>query len=304
MKKIIKASIIKIIVGLCAVISANAQQNPVLSTYTYNLMTVNPAYSGYHQTLDINLEATRTLPQTEGTPQFSSFTINGPLGDKRVGIGGSILNDKIGVYQNTEIMASYSYKLFSRNRNSYTSWGFYPKVVSFGIQAGLSHIQEDLLSLGISNDPEYAQNINEYTPTIGAGIFVSQKHFYLGLSAPRIVGSVFTSKNNVELQNHYYLQMGYKALIHQDVFIKPALLVKYVKGAPVQFDGNFVFEFYRKVEVGVGYRSIAGINFLVGIHLSDKFLLVYHYDTIIDNNQPEIGNSHGLMLNFKPFNQN
>ncbi|UXX78817.1 type IX secretion system membrane protein PorP/SprF [Reichenbachiella carrageenanivorans] len=282
-------------------IAGLAQQVPVLSTYTYNLMTVNPAYAGYYGHLDVALEATRTVPFIEGGSQFGNFTINSPVGIRSVGLGATITSDKVGVYSNTEFSMAYSYKLFSRNRNSYTSWGFYPSVLSFGIQAGMSHVSERLTDLGVVNDPEYAQDINTFLPTIGMGVFYSQKHFYVGLSAPRITGSMFSADANLSLQNHYYLQAGYKTALARDYFLKPAMLVKYVSGAPIQFDVNAIIEYSGKFEAGVGYRSVAGVNFLIGLHITNQFFVVYHYDTTLDQNPNAWSNMHGLMIKYNPF---
>lgn len=277
-----------------------AQQRPTVPTYMYNLMTLNPAYTGYHQTLDAALEANMTLPKMEGAPQFGSLSINGPMYHKHIGLGGYIQSHKVGIYENTEVNFSYAYKLFSRNKNHYTSWGFYPKVVSFGLQVGFNHLAENYQDLGIDNDPEFAENISEITPSFGAGLFISRKHFYIGLSAPALSSSIFSSDQGRKLQNHYYMQVGYKALIGPNIFFKPAALLKYVAGAPLQANLNVVFDYEGKFDFGIGYASVAGVNFLAGIKVYEGLKVIYHYDTIIGQNSTGMSNIHGVMLSYRP----
>lgn len=292
---------ILIVISLWMAHHTRGQHMPTLSTYTYNLMTINPAYAGYKQDLDIAMAFTRAVPFVEGGSQFGNISVNGPVGVKNIGVGGMIASDRLGVYSQTEVTVATSYKLFSRNRNSYTSWGFYPKVLSFGIQAGLNHIREDLTSVGAYHDPEYESDINQFVPSIGMGVFYSEKNFYLGLSAPRLMGSVFSSDEQVALQNHVYLQSGFNGSMGKNYFIKPGLLMRYVPGSPIQLDANVVFQYLDKIEWGIGYRSVAGINFLFGIHVTKECFVVYHFDTSFDQNDNPWSNLHGLMIKYNPF---
>lgn len=280
-----------------------AQQVTALSTYTYNMITINPAYSGYSQTMDLSLAAGTSIPYIEGAPQTGNFTINGPASSyyDNMGIGGGVSVDKLGVTTTTDVYMTYAYKLISRNRNSYTNWGFYPNVLSFGLQVGMSYVHEDLMSLGITDDPDFSGNVEETIPYFGFGMFYSKNHFYVGLSVPRMYHSFLHKDGEYNLSNHYYFQSGYKSALNERTNLKTALLVRYVEGAPVQFDANCIFEFSHVLEAGAGYRSAKGIHLLTGVHIGKKMRLIYYYDMILHKNAPsQLENTNGILLSIRP----
>ncbi|UII25873.1 PorP/SprF family type IX secretion system membrane protein [Fulvivirga maritima] len=279
-----------------------AQQRPALSTYTYSMMTINPAYSGYYGVTDVSLGAGSSIPHVDGAPQYINATVNGLLPGyrKNMGLGGGLAYDKIGVTSTTDVYVSYAYKLISQNKNSYTSNGFYPKVLSFGLQAGFSNVREDLLSLGMYDDPNFASNINETVPYFGVGLFFSCRNFYLGISSPRLYHSFF-SEGDLNMQNHYYLQGGYKTALNHKTFLKTALLVRNVEGAPMQFDTNAIVEFNNLFEIGAGYQTAKGLNFTTALHLGKSMRLVYYFDLGLNENQPEeLNNTSGILLSIRP----
>lgn len=289
--------------GLTAFVgSVLAQQAPALSTYAYNLISVNPAYSGYYEAMDISMAVETTLPHVDGAQETGSITINGPGSafPHNMGLGGGLSYDKIGVTTTLDMYVAYAYKIISRNQNSYTSWGFYPKVLSLGLQAGLSNVKEDLASLGINDDPNFAQSLNQTVPYFGVGIFYSKKHFYMGLSAPRLYHSFLTSSNNIQLSNHYYFQGGYQGFVSVKSLVKTAMMVRYVEGAPFQLDMNLIFEHNNLLELGTGYRSTSGINLLAGIHLYKTMRLIYYFNVLSVNSSSTLNNATGILLSIRP----
>ena len=73
-----------------------AQQDAQYTQYMYNPMNVNPAYAGSRDALSIfGMHRTQWVG-LEGAPTTNVFSIHTPLKNERLGLGLSIVNDKIG----------------------------------------------------------------------------------------------------------------------------------------------------------------------------------------------------------------
>jgi len=75
--------------------------------------------------------------------------------------------------------------------------------------------------------------------------------------------------------------------------------VKMTVGAPVQLDVTALFEFYKRFNVGVMYRTGDGIGALVGVYLYERLLLGYSYDYSFTNTTLKYNQgSHEIMLRY------
>lgn len=177
-----------------------------------------------------------------------------------------------------------------------------PHVLSFGISAGILQYAEDLLDLNITNDINFAQNINTSIPTIGAGFLYNERNFYVGLAAPNIVGDLLSSEKNIELVVPYYAYGGYKLYMgtQQEFLLKPNALVIVSEGSPTQIDMNLFLNYKSKLEAGIGYRTNSLVNMLVGFYLFNNVRINYTYNVAL-NNSP-LGSSQGFSLSYRAGN--
>lgn len=278
----------------------SAQQTAVFSEYNYNPFILNSAYAGLLPTSEITLTNTGFIARVEGSPQNFSLSFNSPLNDGRVGLGAGIVRDQIGVTTTTNFFAAYSYKIFFDFESNRPYWQIYqPGVLSFGITAGLQQFQDNLLELGITNDPNFAENINATIPTIGVGFLFNHARFYAGVSAPNVLGDKLASRDDLNLSNPVYGYFGYRffTTIFEKMMIKPNMLLKYENGAPLQADINLAASFQNRFEIGAGYRTSSSMNLLAGIYLIKNFRLIYHYNLALKDSP--LGNTHGLMLSYR-----
>lgn len=277
-----------------------AQQTPVFANYGYNTVVINPAHAGYYKDVDVTLINSGFFNAVEGSPKNIGLTVNAPLSSKHMGLAGGVAVDEIGVTTASSFFAAYSYKIFFDSEYGQGRWwAFDPNIVSFGISAGGTSYNEDLLSLGIENDPEFQKNVNAFVPNIGVGFLYNRDRIYWGLSAPNILGNSLSSERNINFTNPIYSYLGYRFFTNQfeEVLINPSMLVKYVSGAPLQVDLNVMVNYLNKVEVGAGYRTSETINLLAGFHLGDHFKLLYNYSYSIK--QYNNINTHGIILNYR-----
>lgn len=277
-----------------------AQQTPVFANYNYNTVVINPAHAGYYKDIDVTLINTGFFNSVDGSPKSLGLTVNAPLSSKHMGLAGGISTDQIGVTTATSFFAAYSYKIFFDSEYGQGKWWAYdPNIISFGISAGGTNYNEDLLSLGIENDPEFQRNVNAFVPNIGVGLLYNRDRIYWGISAPNILGNSLSSERNINLKNPLYSYLGYRFFTtrFEEVLINPSALVKYVEGAPLQVDLNLMVNYLNKVEFGAGYRTSETINLIAGFHLGTNFKVLYNYAYALKeyNNI----NTHGIILNYR-----
>lgn len=277
-----------------------AQQTPVFSDYNYNPILINPAHAGFYQNAEVTIANRGNLNTIEGSPQNISITANIPFKSKKVGFGAGFSSDQIGVTSASRLFASYAYKIIlNDDYNQRSAWNYNPSVFSFGITAGLVIYDENLLSLGIQNDPNFQNNINATIPTIGAGFLYNRNSTYVGASATNLLGNRFATDENTNSENPYYLYGGYRVFLSkfQKVLVTPNTLVKYVSGAPIQIDLNVLVNFENKFELGTGYRTNSSINFFAGFYAFQNFRLLFNY-TANTLNTP-INNTLGVLLSYR-----
>lgn len=281
-------------------VNSNAQQTAAFPEYNYNPFIINSAYAGLLPTTEMTASNSGFISSIEGSPRNFSLSFNSPLNEGKVGLGAGFIRDEIGVTTNTNFFAAYSYKIFFDFEDNRPYWQVYqPGVLSFGIQAGIQQFQDNLLELGIANDPNFAENINTTIPTIGVGFLFNHARFYAGVSAPNVLGDKLASRDDIDLSNPAYGYFGYRFFTNrfQEIMIKPNLLIKYEDGAPLQADINLAASFKNRFEIGAGYRTSSSVNLLAGVYLIKNFRLIYHYNMVV--NDSPLGNTHGLILSYR-----
>lgn len=276
-----------------------AQQTPLFAEYNYNPYLINAAYAGLAPSTEVSLSNSGFFNQMEGSPRSFSLSLHTPLNRGKVGLGAGLIRDEIGVTTSTNAFATYSYKIFFDTKKNRPYWQIYtPNSLSFAISGGLQQYQDNLLELGITDDPNFSQNINASIPTVGLGILLNLADFYVGLSAPNVLGDKLASDDNLNLSNAYYGYLGYRfySNIFEEIMIKPNLLMKYENGAPFQADINIAMSYKNKFELGTGYRTNSSINLLAGIYLFKNIRAIYNYNVAF-NNSP-LGNTHGIIVSY------
>ena len=206
--KNIKFLALVFVLGLASVL--NGQQTPSFTEYNYNPFVINPAYAGVLKNSEFTLSNIGFGNQNiQGAPRSLISSFNTPLRNEKMGLGVGFINDEIGVTSATQIFGSFSYKIFL-NDNAYPYWKVYDRsFVSFGLNAGALIYNQDLLSLGIQSDPNFAENINTTLPMAGAGILFGHSNFFAGISAPNLLGETFANQDNLQLSLPVYGYTGY-----------------------------------------------------------------------------------------------
>lgn len=274
-----------------------AQQDAQYTQYMYNTININPAYAGSRGVLSVfGLYRTQWVG-IDGAPVTTSFSLNTPLNNSNLGLGVSLVNDKIGPTNENTFSADLSYSIPISNAFK----------LSFGIKAtaNLFNLDINKLQPETQGDPQFQDFNNKFSPNIGAGIYYHSDKAYVGLSIPNFIETNRYSDDDTSINKekiNYYLIAGYVFDLNPDLKLKPALLTKMVEGSPLQVDLSANFMFNEKFVLGAAYRWSASISALAGFQVSDGLYLGYSYDRETTRLQRYNSGSHEVFLRFEFFN--
>jgi type IX secretion system PorP/SprF family membrane protein len=294
-----KSKIVLVIIILIGTLSY-AQQDAQYTQYMYNTISINPAYAGSRGVTSIAGLHRSQWVGLDGAPVTQTLNIHSPIGlYKKIGLGVSIVNDKIGPTDETYFDIDFSYTVNTSEIGK----------LSFGLKAGghLLNVNYDELNRKYTDDPLTQNNIdNRFSPNIGAGVYYHTDRFYAGISAPNLIETKHFEESSLsEIQEdiHFYLITGYVFDLNPNVKFKPALLTKAVYGAPLQVDVSANFMFQEKFILGAAYRWDAAVSALAGFQMSKSFMIGLAYDREVTELGKTIFNngSFEVMLRYELF---
>ena len=285
---------ILLLVGCSSILSA--QQIGQYTQYFSNELIINPAFAGAHEVLSLTMVHRSQWTGLDGAPSTQTLSGHSLFKNDHIGLGASIINDKVGIHQNLTINTSYAYHM-QVNRDAY---------FSMGLQLGMNHKQSDFGSVAghlfNPNDP----GISGFTETItsfelGTGLYYRDERLHIGLSSPRLFSSKTKLNDSIGIElnkPHYFLYSRYRFPINHDIKIQPGLLVKYLPGVPVSFDLHFAAIFNEVLLAGLSYRSFESVDLVLQAKLTPQLKTGYNFDYPIGKVGELSRSSHEIMLNY------
>jgi type IX secretion system PorP/SprF family membrane protein len=279
---------------LCS-LSVVAQQEAMYTHYAFNTLMVNPAYAGSREALTLTALHRSQWVGFKGAPHTQTITAHAPFRDNDMGLGISIMNDKIGPVNNTGFFADYAYKIPFHNGR-----------LSMALKGGIDLVQIDLNALYAhdQSDVLIANNVrNEVLPNFGVGLYYSEENYYVGLSTPRIINNklniVNSSSSQARVQQHYYLIGGTMLSVLPNLQFKPMGLLKLTSSAPAELDITGIAVLDQKFEIGAMYRTRDAFGVLFGINFDSNLRLGYSFDWSFGLNTGKYnGGSHEIILRY------
>ena len=260
---------------------ALAQQDAQYTQYMYNTVSVNPGYAGSRGHLSAAVLYRAQWVGLDGAPETQTLNVHSPIGYQGIGLGASIIRDRIGPTAEDNFDIDFSYTVYTSDTGR----------LSFGLKAGgtlldvrFSELNQQQVDGGGRQvqDPNLQQNIdNRFTPNFGAGVYYHTDKFYAGLSVPRFLETSHfdnESLSTAKEQMNLYFITGYVWDLNPFLKFKPTLLTKVVQGAPLQVDVSANFMLSEKFILGAGYRWDAAFSGMLGFNISNKVLLGLAYD--------------------------
>ena len=273
----------------------HAQQDPHYTQYMYNMNVINPAYAGSKENLSIGMLYRKQWVDIEDAP--TTFTLSGhsPVG-KNVGLGLSVISDKIGPVEENNIYGDFSYTLNLGGEHK----------LALGLKAGVTLHKVGLFSniyntLPQPNDPAFSEDTNNSYFNLGTGLFYYTDKYYVALSVPNMMKSKHLDFNGREFgseESHYFLTGGYVFDLTDNIKFKPFFMAKSAFNAPTSLDVSTNFLFNQKFEAGLTYRLDDSFGAMVNYAITPSLKIGYAYDHIVSDLNITTPASHEFILLF------
>lgn len=277
------------------------QQAPVF-THTYNsIMFSNPGFAGMREGICVNgiyRQQWAGFTDIDGdavSPQDFLLTVDSPIKLLHGGIGGSIIQDKLGQQSDIVVQLDYS---FHANLS----------IGTLGIGVGMNLVNRSIdftkFDPTDGNDP-LLQGGNESDMRIDAsfGLFLSQPgQYYAGISVANILQSEFKKFDFNEsgevptTDRTFYVTAGYNFVFpnNPQFEVEPSFFIL-SDLASTQYNISTIVKYNDKFWGGLNYRVQESVGVLVGMRFKD-FKIGYSYDIITA--QYKVGGSHEVVLGY------
>lgn len=305
-------SVVLMIMCCLPAIRVTAQQLPVYSQYSFNAFLLNPAAAGAEGYTAINTTTRQQWVGVEGAPVTYCLSMQSRIKKKtiltgasakkrygsnqtgRVGIGGYVYKDRIGLMDQTGAEFTYAYHI--AGSTSQLSFGatfsfFQFKLNDQGIR--LAAPKDNL----IDNEPMVM-----YIPDANVGVYYTNPRLFFGvsifhLSSASVMFGPYKDKK-YRLLRQYNTTAGFNIPLSGTLSIEPSCYLKISEEWRLQGDAVAKLIYDRKLWMGIGYRNPGMIIGSVGFKIS-RFYLGYAYDHSSNPLTTYSSGTHELMMAYK-----
>ncbi len=252
----------------------SGQQQILNTQYVFNRHLINPAYTGLGSKLQASMLYRQQWVGIEGAPNTQALSLHAPINrNKNAALGGIIIRDQIGVTTQLGVYMTGSYILQLKSKT----------YLSFGLQGGILNDQTNFSELeGFADDPLFASGvISEFRPNFGAGVYIFDDRFHLGISVPNLFEQKFQQfsfQESADIFPFVYIDAGYLFHLKNGWTLDVSTLMRKEPQLPVQFDINGVIGVRDLLWFGLSYRSFESYDALFRVKLSRDYYFAYSYD--------------------------
>jgi type IX secretion system PorP/SprF family membrane protein len=237
----------------------------------FNGLSINPAYAGSQDFININGDVRKQWFGIKGAPATQTLTVHSPVFNDMFGLGVIVINDKVGVTNQQELSVSYSYKLNLVNQS-----------LSFGLKGGFNSLRSnfDDLLLDQENDNNFETEKSKFVPVFGVGAYLKGSNYYVGLSIPQLY-RYFQPVNKseiIDVQKLCFLTGGYIFKINEEVKIKPGFLAKANFNSVFEMDLTTSMYYKENYIFGISYKSLNAVSLFFELGFDQKYFVGYSYD--------------------------
>ena len=273
-----------------------AQLEPLTSQYLFNPLVINPALAGNREAMSISILHRDQWLGFEGAPRTETLSIHAPMRKEKVGLGLSLMLDRVGVSSTNLIEGSFAYRIPIKEGT-----------LSFGLGGGLVVARNhwtDLVAVH-PDDPGIPNEDGTYIyPDFSIGANYQNSSFFVALSLPMFLTHQFnTTTHRFELVNdfgnyNYHLQAGYLFRLAENWKVLPSLLIRYAPAAYPQADINSYVIYRDKIWLGASFRTNKSLIGLIMYQLNNQFSLGYSYDMGWGSTGRSMGGTHEIMIRY------
>jgi len=292
--KRINILIIIAVITVCLGISnqSNAQQYSEYTQYMFNPVVFNPAYTGSRGLISMRAIYRNQWTGLEGAPRTINFGIHSPFRESNAAIGLWLENDEIGFTQTTRVNGTFAYHIPMGKAK-----------LSLGLNGGFAN-----WNVNYDGDDPGVESYSDFLPSVGAGLWLYTRRFYIGLSSPDFLANEPNADGSgISEEIHYYATAGVVLPLGRSVKFKPTAFLKFVEDTPQELDLTAHFLFRETLWIGVAWSSTLGnesllrsdsIDFLAELQLTGQLVVGYSYD--LTNSELKLHDlaTHEIMLGY------
>jgi type IX secretion system PorP/SprF family membrane protein len=248
--------------GLCLFISGLSQQTqPQYFILTKDKQVFNPSQVGINGGIDFLLQYNQKWLGFKGAPTTSSIFVCGRL-DENIGIGGSVISYKSGLYSNFITEFNYAYTIKIDQNRSFL----------FGLKAGFLYQQLERQSVRTTDIQDPVMTNNDYNNIMfinGFGITYLHENISFDFSIPRFL-------EGTKLKKDFYSMISYEIDPGKgDFMVTPFASYRYIQGGYSPFALNMAVNLDKfSATFGYSTQKIALLSF--GINYN-SFQFSYSY---------------------------
>ncbi len=274
----------------------------MLTQFMYNKLSYNPGSAGSFESPTLTVVDRHQWIGFDGAPTAQVLSYTQPILNRRVGLGGALAHQSIGITRTVTLEGSYAYRIpFKRG------------YLGIGIQVSLRHFAQNWTDKSIvpaqTSDPLIPplSEHNKFLPNFGFGLFYTGYKWFAGLAVPRLLGNniSFAAVSSLKSREvpHLNAMTGVTFELNDNLDITPQILVRYVKGAPFDADVNGTLCYKNKFYGGLTYRTggnKGGVgesaDVLFGLQASKKLFVGLSYDLNLSRLRTQQAGSAELAL--------
>ena len=247
-----------------------SQQESYYSLYNYNMQVINPAYTGAEADLLFSFLNRSQWESLDDSPKTMAFSFSSKR-KNNVGLGLSVVSDKVFVERQTFAYVDFSYLLdMGKTR------------IFLGLKGGGNFYRASSLDLEDYNstiDPAQSE-LSRFNPNVGAGVYIKNKTYWFSFSIPRL----FNVKRNEDLnlgakdRVHSYIGAGFELPVNKNLTFKPIIMLRKVKSLPLSKDIGGFLSISNKFDLGISHRSNSSFSVMTLVKISKSFDIGYAYE--------------------------
>ena len=269
------------------------QQDGLISNYQFNQISINPGYTGVNDITSFDLQFRKQWSGVDNSPTTTLLSGQTSLKENRLGLGFSLIHDQAGIIKNTEINLSYAYELDVGTSTT----------LSFGIHTGLLNLNYDFGALNIDDpsDPDFLNAEDGLSKfNLGAGLFLSSKNYYIGLSAPKLLNAtedIDDVGDGSRYNRHFYATGGYIfELVSNNISIKPYTVLRFAQDTPMSADVGVSGLFAQVLWAGLFTRDFDTFGIALNLNLRNGLRVGYTGELASDSVDESSFSTHEISL--------
>lgn len=297
--------------------STSAQTNPLLGLYFQNLQVYNPAHAGMNDYLDINMGIRQQWAGFDGSPRTLYLSANAMLKFNKLedlstestvkpglkhGVAGSLLSDKQGPYEQSEISLAYAAHV-PLTQDLYLSMGASPGIYNAKVD------MSDVWVKDMANDQTYQSMIvngssNTYLH-VNMGISLYSKAFYLSYSMAEAAKVSLSGNKDISQegdQMRHHILGGYRIDLKNSFELMPNAFIRFDQTKPAFYEGGIRARYQQNYWLGASFRNDNTYVGMLGFTFNDKYRLGYSFEYKTKDISRYSNGTHEINIGLRLFN--